>query len=78
MARDPVRARGKLYEWNRVVENNAEEFPDPKLPTYEGLSEFVEGDYVQRHVSVPEAGIDYVQHLVNGFEVDPATVQVLT
>jgi hypothetical protein len=78
MARDPVRARGRLYEWDRVVENNAEEFPDPKLPTYEGLDPLVEGEYVTRHVSVPEAGIDYEQHLIDGFEVDPATVQVLT
>ena len=73
-----MRARGRLYEWDRVVANNAEDFPDPKLPTYEGLNPVVEGEYTSRRVQVPEAGIDYVQHLINGFEVDPATVQVLT
>jgi hypothetical protein len=47
-----MRAKGRSYEWDRVVANNAEEFPDPKLPTYEGFSEWAEGSYVTRHVSV--------------------------
>ena len=50
--------------------------PDPALPTYEGLDEWVEGEYVTRHVSVPQAGIDYDQHMIDGFEVDPTTVVV--
>jgi hypothetical protein len=73
-----MRARGRLYEWDRVVANNAEEFPDPALPTYEGLDEWADGEYVLRHISVPEAGIDYDQHLINGFEVGPETVVMLS
>ncbi len=73
-----MRARGRLYGWDEVMANNAEEFPDPALPTHEGLDEWADGEYVLRHVSVPEAGIDYVQHLINGSEVDPTTVTVLS
>ena len=38
--------------------NNAEEYPDPALPTYEHCSEWVEGAYVKRHAPVPGADID--------------------
>ena len=73
-----MRARGRLYRWDEVQANNAEDYPDPALPTYEGLDEWVEGEYVTRHVSVPIAGIDYDKHEIDGFEVDPATVVLLS
>jgi hypothetical protein len=72
-----VRARGRLDDWDAVQLNNLEEYPDPRLPTYEGLSEWQEGEYVTRHVHVELAHIDYDKHTINGYEVDPATVQVL-
>jgi hypothetical protein len=72
-----VRARGRLDGWDEVQENNKLEYPDPRLPTYEGLSEWVEGEYVVRHVSVPFAHIDYIKHTIDGEDVDPATVQIL-
>jgi hypothetical protein len=79
----PVRARGRLSGWDEVQENNKLEYPDPALPTYEGAPEWVEGDYVVRHVSVPYAGIDYDQHTIDtgvglAWEVDPTTVEVLS
>ena len=73
-----MRARGRLYRWDEVQANNAEEYPDPALPTYENCPEWVEGEYVTRHVSVPEAGIDYIKHTIDGYEVDPTTVVVLS
>ena len=73
-----MRARGRLYRWDEVQANNAEDYPDPALPTYEGLDEWVEGEYVTRHVSVPIAGIDYDKHEIDGFEVDRATVVLLS
>jgi len=74
----PARARGRLFDWDAVQANNAEEYPDPALPTYEHCSEWVEGEYVTRHVLVPEANIDYTQHTIAGFEIDPTTVVVLS
>lgn len=71
-----MRARGRLYDWDNVQLNNLEEYPDPRLPTYEGMSEWVEGEYVVRHVSVPFAHIDYIKHTIDGHDVDPDTVQV--
>ena len=72
-----MRARGRLDAWDEVQENNKLEYPDPRLPTYENCSEWVEGEYETRHVHVELAGIDYDKHTINGYEVDPATVQVL-
>jgi hypothetical protein len=78
----PVRARGRLYDWEAVQLNNLEEYPDPALPTYEGASEWVEGEYTTRHVSVPYAGIDYQKHTIDTgaglpWDVDPDTIQML-
>ena len=73
-----MRARGRLFGWDAVQANELEEYPDPALPTYENCPEWVEGLYETRHVSVPMAGIDYIQHLIDGFEVDPTTVVTLS
>jgi hypothetical protein len=72
-----MRARGRLSSWREVQENNKLECPNPALPTYEGASEWVTGEYKVRHVSVPYAGLDYDQHTIDGQDVDPATVQIL-
>ncbi|MGD0287707.1 MAG: hypothetical protein ABSC31_15245 [Acidimicrobiales bacterium] len=72
-----MRARGRLDAWDEVQENNKLEYPDPALPTYAGLDEWQEGPYETRHVHVELAHIDYDKHTINGYEVDPATVQVL-
>lgn len=72
-----MRARGRLDGWDEVQANNLEEYPNPALPTYEGLDEGQEGPYEIRHVSVPQVGIDYIKHTINGYDVDPATVQLL-
>ena len=77
-----MRARGRLYDWDNVQLNNLEEYPDTALPTYEGMSEWVEGEYTTRHVSVPYAGIDYDKHTIDTgvdlpWEVDPDTIQML-
>ena len=77
-----MRARGRLSGWEAVQLNNLEEFPDPALPTYEGASEWVEGIYTVRHVSVPYAGIDYDKHTIDTgvglpWAVDSTTVEVL-
>ena len=72
-----MRARGRLDAWDEVQENNKLEYPDPRLPTYEHCSEWVEGLYEVRHVHVELAHIDYDKHTINGWDVDPATVQIL-
>ena len=73
-----MRARGRLVAWDAVQANNLEEYPDPRLPTYENCSEWVEGEYEIRHVSVPMAGIDYIKHTIAGSDVDPDTVELLS
>jgi hypothetical protein len=72
-----MRARGRLSGYDEAQANNLEDYPDPALPTYEGLDAWQEGPYVVRHVSVPFAHIDYEKHTINGYDVDPATVRVL-
>jgi hypothetical protein len=73
-----MRARGRLLDWDEVVENNKLEYPDPRLPTYEHCPEWVEGEYTTRHVSVPFAHIDYIKHEIDGYDVDPDTIEVLS
>ena len=73
----PVRARGRLDGYDEVMANNQEKYPDPALPSYEGLDAWIEGEYETRHVSVPYAGIDYQKHTINGYDVDPATVTLI-
>jgi hypothetical protein len=73
----PVRARGRLVDWDAVQLNNLEEYPDPRLPTYEHCSEWVTGEYETRHVSVPYAGIDYQKHTIGGRDVEPHTIEFL-
>jgi hypothetical protein len=72
-----MRARGRLDGYDEVMANNQEKYPDPALPTYEGLSEWIEGEYETRHVSVPYAGIDYQKHTIGGRDVDPDTIEFL-
>jgi hypothetical protein len=72
-----VRARGRLFDWDAVQLNNLEEYSDPALPTYEHCSEWVEGEYTVRHVSVPFAHIDYDKHEIDGHDVDPTTIEIL-
>lgn len=72
-----MRARGRLVGYDEVMANNQEKYPDPALPTYEGLDAWVEGEYETRHVSVPYAGIDYQKHTINGYDVDPDTIEFL-
>jgi hypothetical protein len=48
-----TRVRAKLSGWDEVQANNRLQFPDPGLPTYEGMPEFVEGDLSVRHVHAP-------------------------
>jgi len=72
-----VRGRGRLFAWDQVRADNAEEYPNPVLPTYENSPEWVDGEYVTRHVSVPVANIDYIKNTIAGSDVDPATIQVL-
>lgn len=47
------RVRAKLFGWDEVLANNASEFPDPGLPTYDGMPKYVEGVLGVRHVSAP-------------------------
>ena len=72
-----MRARGRLDGYDEVMANNQEKYPDPALPTYEGASEWVIGEYETRHVSVPYAGIDYQKHTIDGHDVDPDTIEML-
>jgi hypothetical protein len=72
-----MRARGRRVAWQEVQENNKLKYPDPALPTYEDCTEYVEGEYETRHVSVPFAGIDYQKHTIDGHDVDPDTIEFL-
>ena len=72
-----MRARGRLDGYDEVMANNQEEYPDPALPTYEGLDAWIKGEYETRHVSVPYAGIDYQKHTIDGRDVDPDTIEFL-
>ena len=72
-----MRARGRLDGYDECMENNKLKYPDPALPTYEGYPEWVEGEYTTRHVLVELAHIDCVHHLIDGYQVDPDTIEVL-
>jgi hypothetical protein len=45
-----TRVRARLYFWDEVQANNTEQFPDPSLPTLEGMPEYVQGELQIRHV----------------------------
>ena len=66
--------RARLADWDAVQENNAARYPDPALPTYEGLDEFVEGTLSIEHIA-PGQGIDYVRYSVAGRDVDPDSIE---
>jgi len=48
-----TRVRARVFRWDEIQANNKEEFPDPSLPTLEGVPEFVEGELQIRHVKAP-------------------------
>lgn len=73
---DGTRVRARRYAWAAVQANNLLECPDPRLPTYEGLSEWVEGILIREHVRSPLVpSIDYQSVSVDGVEVDPDSVE---
>lgn len=73
---DGTRVRARRYAWDAVQGNNLLEYPDPRLPTYEGLSEWVEGILIREHVHSPLVpSIDYESVSVDGVEVDPDSVE---
>ncbi len=46
------------------------------IPTMEGAPDTVTGPLMTRHVAVPEVNIDYIKCIVQGWDVDPATIKV--
>lgn len=69
------RVRARRLGWDAVQANNRLRDPDPSLPTYEGLSQWVEGALAVRHVHSDLAGIDYDKVTVEGADVEPASVE---
>ncbi|MCK4177790.1 hypothetical protein [Aciditerrimonas ferrireducens] len=67
------RVRAVLLDWDKAQANNLLPEPDPRLPTYEGLPREVEGELVL----VPVDNLGYTQYVVNGYQVDPSTIEVL-
>lgn len=69
--------RARRSTWDAVQANNRLEFPDPRLPTYEGFSEWVEGVLEIRHVHSDLAPIDYDEVNVDGEAVDVTSVELV-
>jgi hypothetical protein len=59
--------------WEEVQANNRLEYPDPALPTYEGLEAQVTGRL--RHVEVTIPFGTYTRYMVDGEDVDPDTIR---
>ena len=71
-----TRVRARRLTWDAVQANNRLGEPDPELPTYEHLDEWVEGELHRRHVIRSELlpAIDYVNVTVGDEDVDEATI----
>ena len=75
------RVRARLSGWNEIQANNRAAVPDPGLPTYEAMPEWVEGVLTVRHVRAPWGRFKTysVTREVDGasFDVDEATITPL-
>lgn len=61
--------RAHVQDWALCQANNLEEFPDPRLPTLEGLPEWVEGPLDVRHVKAPWGEFDSISVYWDGAHV---------
>ena len=48
-----TRVQARVLRWDEVQANNSEEFPDPRLPTLEGVPEFIQGELRIDRVKAP-------------------------
>jgi len=73
-----TRVRGRVHDWALCQANNLEEFPDPRLPTLEGVPEWVEGPLDFRHVIAPWGEFDSVSIFCEGSHVgvEPDSIEV--
>ena len=70
--------RARLAGWDEIQAKNRSEFPDPGLPTYEGMPEWVEGALSVRHVHAPWGKFrTYSVSTEDGrtFDIDEATIE---
>ena len=72
-----TRVRARVFRWDEVQANNKEEFPDPSLPTLEGVPEFVQGELQIRRVKAPwgepdghSVAVDIDENTVEPVEID--------
>ncbi len=73
---DGTRVRARRYAWDTVQANNLLEYPDPRLPTYGNLSEWVEGTLGRTHVQSPLVpDLAYESWTVDGVEVEPESIE---
>ena len=66
------RVRAEVLGWKEAQSNNKLKYQDPRIPSLEGVPQFVEGILCVRHVPPP---LDYDQYLVDGRLVDPLSIQ---
>ncbi len=65
-----TQVRARVHDWAVCQANNKEKFPDPRLPTLEGVPEWIEGPLDVRHVLAPWGEVDSVSVLWRGTQVD--------
>jgi hypothetical protein len=55
-----TRVRARVLDWALCQENDKLEFPDPRLPTLQGVPEWVDGPLDVRHVTAPWGEYDSI------------------
>ena len=69
--------RARVDGWLEAQIENAEEFPDPAVPTLEGVPEWVEGEVFTHFDDIPHLGIREMVYFVAGYRIEPDSVQVI-
>ena len=58
MPRNGSWVRARVLNWALCQANNQEAYPDPQLPTLEGIPEWVEGTFEASHAKAPWGEVD--------------------
>jgi hypothetical protein len=75
---DGTSVRARVSRWADAQANNAEPYPDPALPSLDGVEEWQTGPLTSHEVHLADFNTAYLRCLVNGYDVDPESVEAVS